>query len=164
MRTVTLSQAELQYAKAKAQEMCDYDAALDLGSGKCVVERTHPDISGQGLAAEIAAAKIHKVEALLVTDQPGWEVDFYSPLGATVDVKSTHLTYGKLLVPTIKDDGSPKPLTCEFYALVIAQPPNFTWVGYATRESVSKAPVESPREGHPAYTLKQKELTQGLVP
>jgi len=108
----------------------------------------------EGIGGEIFACKelnVYPDTETNLADLP--KEDLVTKNGRTVDVKTTPLEYGKLLVKTSK-----KNKACDIYILVIGSFPEYRLAGWATQEEVFKD-ENIQNQGHKDnYTLTQSQL------
>lgn len=105
-----------------------------------------------GVCGEIVFAKHFNVYMDLNLEPRSGSHDFTMASGKTVDVKTTELDHGRLIVPEWKS----KKGKSDIYVLVTGQIPTFTIRGYATADEVFSSVIDL---GYgPCFGLQQDQL------
>lgn len=108
-----------------------------------------------GVGGEIAAAKALNVYPDFDISPRAKGCDLVSPLGKSVDVKTTTYRTGRLISIISKEQ-----CDCDIYVLVIGELPDYDVVGWCTAEEFIK-PENVKDIGHgPTYVLDQSALTK----
>ena len=151
-RVITLNESEIGLARLVASQRT--------ANNRVAQTKHNVSISGQdnfqnevlGVCGEMAFAKAYNVYLdLTFHNRSGGHDLIYK--GRTIDVKTTPLEYGKLVVP-LKKKSSPS----EFYVLVTGNLPTFTIRGYASKDEVFGSIIDL---GHgPCFGLDQDQLKQ----
>ncbi len=104
--------------------------------------------SPQGFMAEYAFSKQFNLHLDIIGNLEKDSFDFISREGATIDVKSTELIDGNLVVPKLMHD---------VYVLAIVDGNTVDLVGYATKEMILEAGKKDLGKG-PVYFVNRKQL------
>ena len=104
--------------------------------------------SPQGFMAEYAFSKQFNLHLDIIGNLEKDSFDFISREGATIDVKSTDLIDGNLVVPKLMHD---------VYVLAIVDGSTVYLVGYATKEMILEAGKKDLGKG-PVWFVNRKQL------
>ena len=139
---ITLSPRELA--------MCDMIASMRYWQG-CGTDSTIIDkrkASRLGFTAEYAFSKQFNLHLDIISNLEKDSFDFISREGANIDVKSTDLIDGNLVVPKLMHD---------VYVLAIVDGNTVDLVGYATKEMILEAGKKDLGNG-PVWFVNRKQL------
>ena len=139
---ITLSPRELA--------MCDMIASMRYWQG-CGTDSTIIDkrkASTLGFTAEYAFSNQFNLHLDIISNLERDSFDFISKDGATIDIKSTDLWSGNLVVPKLMHD---------VYVLAIVDGNTVDLVGYATKEMILEAGKKDLGNGH-VWFINRKQL------
>lgn len=153
--SVTLTPVEERLARFIARERQSTNRSADVAN-KRVGPQTDEDTDREGIAAEIAFARLANVYPDLSTNiRRG---SFYCKLrdGRTVDVKTTTYPRGNLIAIVGK-----RVANADIYALMIGPAPTFTFAGWAKASDLLNEPTSELGYG-PTHALPQARLEKIL--
>ena len=139
---ITLSPRELA--------MCDMIASMRYWQG-CGTDSTIIDkrkASRLGFTAEYAFSKQFNLHLDIISNLEKDSFDFISKDGATIDIKSTDLWSGNLVVPKLMHD---------VYVLAVVDGNTVDLVGYATKQMIEEAGKKDLGNG-PVWFVNRKDL------
>lgn len=152
---IELNTTEQRLAKYIARCRYEYDRTTNAQS--TVYGAETPEFRElNSVGAELAFCKMNNIYPDLDTEHFGIE-DCLLNDGRLVDVKSTTLEHGKLMVKAIARKGK-----SDIFALIVGTFPRFRFAGWLPYDEVCKQERKDTKLPHPAFVAKQHELTKQL--
>ena len=112
-------------------------------------------LGGNSYGGEVAFCRLFNLKPDTSTDEGYPPFDAVLPNGLTVDVKTTSVSNGMLIV---KDTGH----TADIYALMIGTLPTYTFMGFAARNEIIIPRRWNTGIKKPAWTMKAHELEKNI--